>query len=155
MLLSHTYRLNSPFPTVTNPEQDDDVKLHRSPVVRAVLLVLGSLALVLGIVGLLLPVVPTVPFLLVAAACYARASERFYRLLLNNRYVGPPLREWRRHRSIPWRTKLIAIVLLSITLTASIVLFVRPPIAKLLLAIIGITVGIYLYRIPSRDRPRQ
>ena len=83
-LLSHTYQSNSPFPTVTDPERDDDVQLHQSPVVRAVLLVLGSLAFVLGIVGLLLPVVPTVPFLLVAAACYARASKRFYRLLLNN-----------------------------------------------------------------------
>ena len=140
---------------MTDPDCDDDVQLHRSPVVRAVLLVLGTLALGLGIIGLLLPVVPTVPFLLLAAACYARASERFYRMLLHNRYFGPPLREWRRYGSIPWRTKLIAIFVLLLSLSASIVFFVRPPIAKLVLAILGITVAIYLYRIPSRDRPPQ
>ena len=56
---------------------DDDVQLHQSPVVRAVLWTLGTLSLMLGIIGVLVPVMPTTPFLLVAAACYARASLAF------------------------------------------------------------------------------
>jgi uncharacterized membrane protein YbaN (DUF454 family) len=90
----------------------------------------------------------------VAAACYARASERFYNWLLNNRTFGPTIREWRRHRSIPYRTKLTAIVMMSLTLTSSIVFFVRNPYLQAALALLGATLAVWLYRIPSRDRPR-
>jgi len=58
-----------------------DAELHPSLLVRVVLLVLGSIALLLGIIGIVVPGLPTTPFILVAAACYARASERFYRWL--------------------------------------------------------------------------
>jgi hypothetical protein len=60
------------------------------------------------------------PFVLVAAACYARASERFYRWLLRNPTFGPLIIEWRRHRSIPYRVKWLAISLMSLTICASI-----------------------------------
>jgi hypothetical protein len=99
-------------------------------------------------------VLPTTPFLLVAAACYARASERFYSWLLNNRTFGPTIHEWRRYRSIPYRTKLTAIVMMSLTLSSSIVFFVRNPYLQAALAMLGVTLAVWLYRIPSRDRPR-
>jgi hypothetical protein len=65
----------------------------------------GSIALLLGIIGIVVPGLPTTPFILVAAACYARASERFYRWLLRNPTFGPLIIEWRRHHSIPFRVK--------------------------------------------------
>lgn len=127
---------------------------HDSPTVRAVLVVAGTGCVGLGVLGLFLPVLPTTPFLLVAAACYARASERFYSWLLNNRMFGPTIREWRRYRSIPYRTKLTAIVMMSLTLSSSIVFFVRNPYLQVALAMLGVTLAVWLYRVPSRDRPR-
>lgn len=131
-----------------------DLKLHDSRAVRALYWAAGTLCVALGVLGLFLPVLPTTPFMLAAAACYARASERFYLWLINHKVFGPTLREWRRHRSIPWRTKLWAIGLMSASLSTSIVFFVRPVWLKVVLAVMGVVLAAWLYRIPSRDRPR-
>jgi hypothetical protein len=135
----------------TDPEDADATRLHDSPLVRGLLLAAGAVAVVLGLVGVVVPVLPTTPFLLVAAACFARASPACYRYLLASRF-GPLILEWRQHRSIPWRAKRAALVLLALSLGTSIVLFVRPLWAQLLVAAFGIAVGAWLYRIPSRDR---
>ena len=130
-----------------------EVQLHSSPVLRVVLLVLGSMFVVIGVIGVVVPVLPTTPFLLLAAACFLRASARFYNLLLNNPTFGPLILEWRRYRSIPWKTKLTAMVLMSATLASSIIFFVKNPYAKVFLTAVGIVLAFWLYRIPSRDRP--
>lgn len=121
--------------------------------VRWVLLVVGLLCVGLGAIGVVTPVLPTTPFLLVAAACYARASRRFYNALLNSRLFGPAILEWHEHRAIAWRTKLTAIALMSLTLAASIIFFVENPWLRLALALFGVALAAWLYRIPSRDAP--
>jgi uncharacterized membrane protein YbaN (DUF454 family) len=133
---------------------DHDVRLHASPVVRWLLIAAGAVALILGVIGVFVPVLPTTPFLLVAATCFARASPRLYRRLADSKLFGPSIREWRRHRSIPWRTKITAIALMSATLATSIVFFVEPVWLKVALAALGVGLAAWLYRIPSRDRPR-
>jgi uncharacterized membrane protein YbaN (DUF454 family) len=130
-----------------------EVRAHDSPIVRWLFAALGTLCVIIGVIGIVVPVLPTTPFMLLAAACYARASAKFYNWLLNSRAFGPLILEWRRHRSIPWKTKLTAIALMSLTLTVSIVFFVSHPVAQAALALLGIGLGIWLYRIPSRDRP--
>ncbi|MBI3147366.1 MAG: YbaN family protein [Betaproteobacteria bacterium] len=130
-----------------------EVRRHDSPALRWLLLALGVLFVLLGIAGALLPVLPATPFMLLAAACFARASPRFYNWLLNNAVFGPTVLEWRQHHSIPWRIKIAAIALMSITLSASIVFFVPWLELQIALALGGVALGIYLYRIPSRDRP--
>ncbi len=130
-----------------------ELNVHASPLVRHALIALGTVCVALGVIGALLPVMPSTVFFLAAAACYARASERFYRWLVTHPQIGPTVREWQRHRSIPWRTKLYAIVLMSLTLGSSIVFFVRPLWLQLSLTVFGVGLAIYLYRIPSRDRP--
>ncbi len=137
---------------MTAPADDGaDVRPHDSRVVRWLLLAAGTLCVALGVIGIFVPVLPTTPFLLLAAACYARASERFYLWLVRNRTFGPTIREWRRHRSIPYRTKVVAIALMTGTIAVSIVLLARYPLVQLALAAIGVVVGAWLYRIPSRD----
>ena len=131
---------------------DDLHRLHGSPVVRAVFFTAGVVALVLGIAGIFLPVFPTTPVVLVAATCFARSYRPFHEWLLANRVLGPTVHEWHRHRSIPYRTKVVAIALMTGTIAVSIALLARYPLAQAALAVIGVVVGAWLYRIPSRDR---
>jgi len=123
--------------------------------VRGLLIAAGSIALVLGAIGIFTPLLPTTPFVLLAAACFARASPRLHQRLLANRTFGPMIYEWEKHRSIPFRTKITAIVLMSTTLAASIIFFVEPWWLKAALATLGIGLAVWLYRIPSRDRPQR
>jgi len=131
--------------------QSAESELHPSLVVRVLLWTLGSIALLLGIIGIFLPGLPTTPFVLVAAACYARASETFYRRLIANPTVGPLIIEWRRHHSIPYRVKVVAITAMSLTICASMWTFSGMPWLQALLAFIGISTAVVLWRIPSRD----
>jgi uncharacterized protein len=73
-----------------------EVQAHASRPLRIVFAVLGTLCVALGMIGVVVPVLPTTPFMLLAAACYARASLRFYNWLLNTRAFGPLILEWRR-----------------------------------------------------------
>jgi len=132
---------------------DTDPVPHRSPVVRWVLLAVGLVAVALGVVGAFLPVLPTTPFLLVGAACFARASPRLHRRLAESKTFGPTLAEWRRHRAIAWRTKRYALVLMGLSIGVSAIFFVEPWWGKAGLVALGVAVGAWLWNIPSRDRP--
>lgn len=127
--------------------------LHPSATVRWLLLVAGIVATALGVVGAFLPVLPTTPFLLLAAACFARASPKLDRRLTESKTFGPMIVEWRTHRAIPWRTKLVAIALMSAMIAVSATWFVEPWWAKALLVAVGVATGAWLWSIPSRDRP--
>lgn len=131
-----------------------EVRKHDSRAVRAVYIVLGFGFVAPGLAGAILPLLPATPFFLLAAACFARASERFYNWLLNNRTFGPTIVEWRRHRSIPYRTKLWAIALMSGTLATSTIFFVPDRRVQAGLALLGVVLAAWMWRIPSRDRPR-
>jgi uncharacterized membrane protein YbaN (DUF454 family) len=135
------------------PADRPETEVHPARAVRVALVLAGTGFVGLGILGAFLPVLPTTPFMLLAAACYARASTRFYNGLLNNRAFGPTIREWRRYRSIPFRTKWTAIGLMAVTLTASIVFAVEDPWLRAALAAFGVLLAVWMARIPSRDRP--
>lgn len=132
-----------------------EVRKHRYLWVRVAFAVLGTLFLVLGIVGAFLPILPTTPFLLLATACYARSSRRFYNWLMNHPAFGDLIIEWRTYRSIPWRIKLVAVATMVVTFGSSILLFIQDQRLQLALGFFGLTMAVWLYRIPSRDRPRK
>jgi uncharacterized protein len=136
------------------PTADDDSLVpHDSALLRSLLIAAGLVCVALGIIGLATPILPTTPFLIAAAACFARSSPKFYRWLIASPLLGPAVLEWRRHRSIPWRTRLWAIALMAASFGASIALFVRPGWLQALVGIAGLALAVTLYRIPSRDRP--
>lgn len=75
----------------------------------------GSLFLTLGVIGIFLPVLPTTPFLLLAAALFFRGSPHMYHWLLAHKYLGPYIRSFREEKAIPLRAKIISVSLLWIT----------------------------------------
>lgn len=127
----------------------DDARAHTSRWVRGLYHVGGALSLAAGAVGLFLPVVPTTPFLLLAAACYLRASPRLYNALLSNRAVGPALYAWRSTRTVPPKVKVIAIAVVLVTFTTSIAFAVRPWWGRALMGAIGVALVVLLARLPT------
>lgn len=82
---------------------------------KLIYLLIGSLSLVLGIIGIFVPVLPTTPFLLLAAALFFRSSSSAYDWLLSHRYLGAYIRSFREDRAIPLRAKVIPLSLLWLT----------------------------------------
>jgi len=87
------------------------------PGVRQALLVLGWTCVALGIAGIFLPVMPTTVFLLIAAWAFSRSSHRFHRWLYEHPRLGRPIRDWHAHRVIPVRAKLLAVTMMSASVT--------------------------------------
>jgi len=81
---------------------------------------LGITFVILGMIGALLPVLPTTPFLLLALTCFANSSPRFHKILLNNRWFGNDLQQWEENRSIARGTKIKAMMLIVVTFAMSI-----------------------------------
>ena len=79
---------------------------------KRLLMSAGFLSLGLGAAGIFLPVLPTTPFLLLAAACFMRSSDRLHEWMLTNRWFGPYIRNYREHKAVTKRTKTVTLVLL-------------------------------------------
>ncbi|MDP2695378.1 MAG: YbaN family protein [Gallionella sp.] len=139
--------------SIERRDYSHEMRKHRFLWVRLAFGALGTLFLLLGIVGIFMPILPTTPFLLLATACYARSSRRFYNWLMNHPALGPLIIEWRTYRSIPWRIKLVAVATMTLTFGSSIIFFIKDGWLQFALAFFGVMMVIWLYRIPSRDRP--
>ncbi|UCB45557.1 MAG: YbaN family protein [Spirochaetota bacterium] len=117
--------------------------------IRWSLLAAGTLSLAIGIVGIFLPLLPTTPFVLLAAILYARSSKRFYNWLLYNRLFGRYIRNYLDGKGIPLLAKVISISLLWITLGSSAIFFVSMLIIRIILLLVGIGVSIHILLIPT------
>lgn len=112
-------------------------------ILRYVLIFLGSVSLVLGIIGAFIPVLPTTPFLLLASFCYLRSSERMYHWLINHKIFGSYIYCYMTYQAIPLKTKIGALIFLWSTLILSMVLVPSLHI-RLFLVAVGIGVTIHL-----------
>ena len=83
---------------------------------RIFFIIVGSVSLVLGILGMFLPLLPTTPFLLLSAAAWLKASPELYNWLLNHRLFGEYIRNYREHRAIPLRAKVVSVSLVWLTI---------------------------------------
>ncbi len=105
------------------------------------------LSLVLGLLGIVLPVLPTTPFLLLTAALYARSSDKLYAWLMNHPRLGAYIKDFREHRSLPLHVKVVSIAMLWATILLSVYLVDVMWLRVLLLVIaLGVTVHILHYK---------
>lgn len=121
----------------------------RDGMINGLLWFVGAVALVLGIIGAVLPVLPTTPFILITAACWARASPRFHRWLHRHRYFGPMVRNWEERRAIPKRGKYLAWGMMTIS---SIGLLIRFPERWYVGAGVGLVclcIGLWMAKLPD------
>jgi uncharacterized membrane protein YbaN (DUF454 family) len=118
---------------------------------RQLLLAAGTLSLAIGIVGIFVPILPTTPFLLLAASCYLRSSQRFYNWLIGNRFFGNYIRNYIEGRGIPLKVKLFIIALLWVTISISIWLVAKPLVTIILLIVaVGVTLHIIFIRVKRK-----
>ena len=115
----------------------------------------GTLSLGLGIIGIVLPILPTTPFLLLAAACYARSSKKFHDWLLNNRILGSYIRNYIEGKGMPVKQKIFTISFLWITILISACLFIQILWIRYLLIIIAIGVSIHISLIKPKNREKK
>ena len=112
--------------------------------IKVLMIATGTFLIGVSIVGIFVPVLPTTPFLLLAAALYARSSRRFYNWLINNRILGRYIKNYREGKGIPLKVKIIAISILWITIGYSAIFAIDILWVRILLALIAIGVTIHI-----------
>jgi len=123
---------------------------------RILLAIAGTVFVALGVIGAVLPVLPTTPFLLLAAGCYARSSERLHGRLLASPWFGPSIRNWQEHRAISPRARTLAIVMIVISFGISMTFAVSNLWGQAAMALLGASVITWIYRLqPAPDKERQ
>jgi len=121
--------------------------LHHSRLIRYLLIALGSVSVGLAVLGIFLPILPTTPFLLLAAWCYARSSERFYVWLMTHRIWGKYLRDYTSGKGVPRRLKMWTLTLLWAAIFVSAFLVVETTWVRVLLIAIACGVSIHVLKI--------
>ena len=114
----------------------------------------GVFALILGVLGIPLPLLPTTPFLLLAAFCFSRSSKRLHDWLLNHPQLGPPIRDWNENGAIPLRAKIIATVMMGAAILAAWA-FGAPHYALIAQLVILPLVCLFIWSRPSGPRPTE
>ena len=107
---------------------------------KVFLIIVGTVCLVLGVIGIFVPLLPTTPFLLLSAATYLRGSERLYNWLINHKYLGTYIRNYREHKAIPLRAKIFSVTLMWLTISYCIIFLGLPVWINILLGCIAIGV---------------
>jgi len=118
------------------------------------LIILGWFFVLLGLVGVILPILPTTPFMIVAAALFAKSSPRFHRMLLNNKYVGDVLRDWEERHVVSRTIKKRATMLIFITFSISIVILHAHTALQIMLVTIATALLFFLWRFKEDPEPR-
>ncbi|HEX9262413.1 MAG TPA: YbaN family protein [Candidatus Bathyarchaeia archaeon] len=125
-------------------------------ITRALWLVAGMICLILGAIGMVLPILPTTPFLLAAAACFCNSSPRMYNWLLNNKWFGEYIKNYKEGRGLPVRTKITALTVLWMTIGLSTVFLLHLLLPsqlvlpmQLVMVAVAIFVSVYILRLPT------
>ncbi|MBQ4525932.1 MAG: YbaN family protein [Bacteroidaceae bacterium] len=121
---------------------------------RKLLILLGSLSLALGLLGIALPLLPTTPFLLLSATCYFHGSDRLYRWLMAHPTLGPYIRSFREDKAIPLRAKVVSVTMVWVTLLYCIFFVVNPLWLRILLFLLAIGISWHILSFKTRPSER-
>jgi uncharacterized membrane protein YbaN (DUF454 family) len=137
---------------IVTTESIDNQRYMSERIKKQLLIVAGTLAVAIGIIGIFVPILPTTPFLLLAAACYLRSSERFYRWLLGNRLFGSYIADYLAGRGMPLKTKIFTLSLLWVTIGLSVAIGTQNLVVRIvLLAVaVGVTLHIILIKLKRK-----
>lgn len=116
---------------------------------RWIFVALGLIFLAIAVLGAILPVLPTTPWVLLAAGCFAKSSPRLHRWLKRSPYFGHMIRDWETHRGIRWRVKLLAVGMIVTVIGLTVIFGPAPDWAKLSavgLGAVGIAVVLFVVR---------
>lgn len=127
--------------------QEPNSTLVQSKTKKWLLKLTGLIFVGLAILGVVLPILPTTPFLLVAAACFAKSSPRLQKKLLANKTFGPLIHEWQQHRSIPRKAKRVALLTIILSVAWSGYLL-QNYLLTLLVFVLVLGPFIFLWRLP-------
>lgn len=108
------------------------------------LIALGWVLVSLGIIGIFVPLMPTTIFFILAAACFAKSSEKFYNWLIYHPKFGKFIRDYREQRGMPLKSKIIAVTMVILTIGSSAIFFAEMIIVKIILVVIAIGVSSYI-----------
>jgi len=117
--------------------------------IKFLLISAGTISIFLGFIGIFIPILPTTPFLLLAAALYSKSSDKFYNWLINNRLFGSFIRNYREGKGITLQAKFISLTSLWLVLGSTIIYAIENIYLKILLLLIAIGVTIHLLLIPT------
>ena len=125
------------------------VIMHRSRAIRICLIITGIFFVGVGTLGIVLPLLPTTPFLVLAAICFSRSSERFHNWLLNNKWFGAYIKNYREGKGILLRQKVVVLSLLILTIGYSCIFLLDHIAVRVILLLVAIGVSIHILRIPT------
>ena len=119
--------------------------------INLILRIVGTISLILGILGIALPVLPTTPFLLLTAYCYLKSAPKWHKRLLESKHLGPYIKNFQENKCIPLRVKIYSIGLRWLTISCSCVFFVSLWWIRALLIAIAIGVTCHILSYPSKS----
>jgi uncharacterized membrane protein YbaN (DUF454 family) len=125
------------------------MEIKSNKLLKWILITAGTIFVGLGIIGIFLPILPTTPFLLLAAACYARSSKKFYDWLLNNKLFGAYIKNYSEGKGVPIKVKIFTLFLLWSTILFSMFLIIQIIWIKILLLIIAIGVTLHILTVKT------
>ena len=128
------------------------VDVNRSGISRLLWLALGSLFAAIGTVGIVIPGLPTTPLMILAAACFAKSSQRFYDWVINNRMFGQHVKNYREGNGIPKKSKPMILGTMWIFITFAVLIGIpdsAPDISRYATIVLGIIGTIFILRIPN------
>ena len=128
---------------------------HRNRAIRICLIITGSFFVGVGTLGIVLPLLPTTPFLVLAAICFSRSSERFHNWLLNNKWFGSYIKNYREGKGISLRQKVAVLSLLIFTIGYSCIFLLDHIAVRIILVLIAVGISIHILRIPTLRSPKQ
>ena len=146
----HTFPYKMPISTTQSKDYGMDdycSSMMSNRLTRAVLVIAGTIFTGLGLLGILIPLLPTTPFLLLAVACYARSSKRFYCWLLNNKWFGTYIRDYREGKGITLKVKVFVISLLWFTILFSTISIVNNQLVSIILVLLALGITVHLITI--------